>query len=173
MTTRTCCAVGGRAGPATGFGAVALLALRVFLGGVLLFAAAVKLRDPQQFAFAINAYQLIPPEAKHLVSIGAFVVPWLELLVGLMLVLGLWCRSAALAASCLMGLFVYAVWSVIARDLNVTCGCFGKLKGPFGCEGPIGACKLAENATLLAASLTLVCFGSGRIAVDALLRRNA
>lgn len=170
---RACCAQPGTARTSPGIGSIALLVLRVFVGGVFLFAAAVKLRDPQQFAFAINAYQLIPAEAKHLVAIGAFVVPWMELIVGLMLVVGFWGRAAGLVATCLMGVFVYAVWSVIARELNVTCGCFGKLKGPFGCEGPIGTCKLAENATIFVSAAILVCFGSGRIAVDALWRRHA
>lgn len=173
MSGGACCATGGRACPAVGIGSVVLLGLRLFVGGVFVFAASVKLGDPQQFAFGIEAYRLIPNEAEHLVMLGAFVVPWLELIVGAMLVLGLWGRSAALVATSLMALFVYAVWSVIARDLDVTCACFGKLKGPFGCEGPIGTCKLAENATLLATALVVACCGPGRIAVDALFRRGS
>lgn len=173
MSAGSCCATGGRACPAVGLGSVILLVLRAFLGGVFLFAASVKLSDPQQFAFGIDAYRLIPSDAKHLTMLGAFVVPWLELFVGAMLVLGLWGRSAALVATSLMALFVYAVWSVIARDLDVTCACFGKLKGPFGCEGPIGTCKLAENLTLLAVSFLLTLLGPGRISVDALFGRNA
>lgn len=170
MTNGSCCATGGRSCPGFGVGSVALLMLRAFLGGVLLYAAAVKLQDPQQFAFAIRAYRLIPDDAKQLITLGTFVVPWLELIVGLHLVVGLWGRAAAVVAAGLMGLFVYAVWSVIARDLNITCGCFGKLKGPFGCEGPIGMCKLAENLTLLASALILTGFGSGAISVDRLCR---
>lgn len=166
----SCCATGARATTPIGAGALLLLALRLFLGAVLLFAASVKLRDPQQFAFAIRAYDLIPKDADHLVVLGTFVVPWLELLTGALLVFGLWGRSASIVAAGLMGLFVYAVASVIARDMNVTCGCFGKLKGPFGCEGPIGACKLAENITLLATALLLTAFGSGSISIDSLCR---
>jgi putative oxidoreductase len=173
MGNGSCCATGGSACPAIGVGAVMLLVLRAFLGGVLLYAAALKLQDPQQFAFAIRAYQIIPEGAKHLVTLGTFVVPWLELIVGGMLVIGLWGRAAAIVGAGLMALFVYAVWSVIARDLNVTCGCFGKLKGPFGCEGPIGMCKLAENLTLLASALALTAFGPGSISVDGLCRRRA
>ena len=172
MTNGSCCATGGSSCPVFGVGSVALLMLRAFLGGVLLYAAAVKLQDPQQFAFAIRAYRLIPDDAKQLITLGTFVVPWLELIVGLHVVVGLWGRAAAIVASGLMGLFVYAVGSVIARDLNITCGCFGKLKGPFGCEGPIGACKLAENLTLLTTSLLLVAFGPGSISLDGMCRRK-
>lgn len=172
MTNGSCCATAGRACPAIGLGSVVLLVLRAFLGGVLLYAAAVKLQDPQQFAFAIRAYQIIPDDAKHLVTLGTFVVPWMELIVGVLLVIGLWGRAAAIVATGLMGLFVYAVWSVIARDLNITCGCFGKLKGPFGCEGPIGTCKLAENLTLFAAALVLTTCGTGSISVDRIRLRK-
>jgi len=173
MTNGSCCATGQRACPAIGIGAVALLALRTFIGGVFLYAAAVKLQDPQQFAFAIRAYRIIPDDALHLVTLGTFIVPWVELIAGALLVIGLWGRASALVATGLMAFFVYAVWSVIARDLSITCGCFGKLKGPFGCEGPIGACKLAENLTLLASALALTAFGPGSISVDSLCRRKA
>src|SRR5690606_8437592 len=142
-----------------------LVLLRLFLGGVFVYASLVKLGDPQQFAWAIRAYRLIPDDAKHLVTLGAFVVPWLELITSAMLILGLWGRAAALVATGFMAVFVYAVWSVIARDLNITCGCFGKMKGPFGCEGPIGTCKLAENITLLASGLALLALGPGALSL--------
>lgn len=172
MSGGGCCRTGPRACASIGVGSVLLLALRLFLGGVLVYASLVKIGDPQQFAFGIEAYRLVPEDAKHLTALGAFVVPWMELIVGAMLVLGVWSRSAAAVALSLMGLFVYAVWSVIARDLDVTCGCFGKMKGPFGCEGPVGMCKLAENLTLFASALALVVLGPGSIALDGLCRRR-
>lgn len=164
----SCCTTASAPRPALSAGSVILLALRLFLGGVFLLAALVKLKDPQQFAFAINAYQVLPTGAKHLVPLATFVVPWLELIAGLLLLLGLWGRAAALVAASLMALFTAAVASVILRDMSITCGCFGKLKGPFGCEGPIGPCKLAENATLLLAGLVLTFAGPGRLSVEAL-----
>lgn len=167
MSTSTCCQHSGLANTRPGVGSAILLILRVALGGLFVFASIVKFQDIQQFGFAINAYQIIPADAKHAVTLFAFVLPWLELMTGLLLILGLWGRAASLLIALMMAAFTAAVASVILRELSITCGCFGKLKGPFGCEGPIGTCKLAENATLMAVAILLTLTGPGRLALDA------
>lgn len=167
MSAPTCCQSSTRASARPGFGSATLLVLRVALGGLFVFAAIVKFQDIQQFGFAINAYQIIPGNARHAVTLFAFVLPWLELIAGLLLILGLWGRAASLLIALMMAAFTAAVASVILRELSITCGCFGKLKGPFGCEGPIGTCKLAENATLMAVAFLLTLTGPGRLALDA------
>ena len=122
-------------------------ALRAGLGLVLVVAAVLKLRAPQELATEIANYHLLPGVAPYL---GA-TLPTVELVVGLGLLFlrGLWTRAAALAAFGLFTVFAVAVGSVYLRGINVACGCFG------GGGGPISGWTVARNLTLLAASAIL------------------
>ena len=66
---------------------VAALLLRIALGAVFVYAAWLKLRDPwQMFAMSIDSYQLLPMWA---VRVVARTLPWVELLLGMLLIAGL------------------------------------------------------------------------------------
>jgi uncharacterized membrane protein YphA (DoxX/SURF4 family) len=146
------------------------LILRLGLGGIFIFAAAVKLRDPQAVAGSIQAFKINlmgQPMPDHLVLLGTYGIPWLELLVGAALVLGLWTRSAALLYTLLMASFVALVISVIQRDMNVECQCLGRFK--LFCSGPLGTCKVIENSILMAGSLLVLTIGSGSFSLDRLI----
>jgi uncharacterized membrane protein YphA (DoxX/SURF4 family) len=146
------------------------LILRLGLGGIFIFAAAVKLRDPQAVAGSIQAFKINlmgQPMPDHLVLLGTYGIPWLELLVGAALVLGLWTRSAALLYTLLMASFVALVISVIQRDMNVECQCLGRFK--LFCSGPLGTCKVIENSILMAGSLLVLTIGGGSFSLDRLI----
>jgi len=135
--------------------------LRVALGGLFVFAAMMKLAELQQFAFAVKAFAILPDHLSHL---AAFVVPWIELIAGIGLLLGLWTRPAALVIGAMLAAFIAGIVSVIVRDLDVTCSCFGKFEVP--CTGPVGLCHVIRNLVLLALSLGVMWYGPGRMAVD-------
>src|SRR5713101_3384079 len=99
------------------------LLLRLALGAVFVYAAYTKLRQSWLlFALSIDSYQLLPEWG---VLTLARMLPWLELAVGLLLIVGLWLRYAAIAATLLLGLFFgVMVWSY-ARGTGIDCGCFG------------------------------------------------
>lgn len=96
--------------------------MRLGLGAVLCYAAALKIADPQQAALAVQAYQILPAQAAEMVGYG---LPLIELGLGVLLVLGLGTRLAALGAGALMTAFVVGVASAWARGLSIDCGCFG------------------------------------------------
>jgi uncharacterized membrane protein YphA (DoxX/SURF4 family) len=123
---------------------VAALLLRIALGVVFVYAAWLKLRDPwQMFAMSIDSYQLLPMWA---VRVVARTLPWLELLLGVLLMAGLWLRFSAGATSLLLlGFFVLMIraW---AKHMEINCGCFG--------PGDIISWKtLLRDGSLLAGSL--------------------
>jgi len=100
----------------------------LLLAGVFLFAAVPKIVDPADFVKAIRNYRLSiggrqPWWGWHAVALW---LPWLEVLVGLCLLTGLWRRAALRIAAGLLlfftGLGVYA----IVTGLDISCGCFGK-----------------------------------------------
>jgi hypothetical protein len=105
--------------------------LRWVLGGVLLWAAISKLANLQEFYNALTGYQLPVPAA--LLKLVAIVLPWLELLCGLMLIARVHVRAALLWAMLLFGLFAVATGQAWARGLNISCGCLNF--GFLGFEG--------------------------------------
>jgi uncharacterized membrane protein YphA (DoxX/SURF4 family) len=143
--------------------AIGLLAtlVRVVLGGLFIFAAVIKLRNPQLFVQGVMAFKILPD---HLAHLAAFVVPWMELLAGIALVLGLWARAGAVLLGAMLLAFIGGMISVIARDMDVTCSCFGKFEIP--CSGAIGACHLARNSVLFAMAAFIALVGPGSLAID-------
>ena len=95
---------------------------RVGLGAVFLFAAAPKIADPEAFIRGIHHYKMLPHPA---VALLGWWLPWLEMLCGVLLVLGVWTRAAAAVVGCLLAVFLVAVGLAVARGLNIDCGCFG------------------------------------------------
>ncbi len=96
--------------------------VRVVLGGVLLVAGGLKVIDPQSSVQAVQAYELLPEELARIVGWG---LPFVEIAVGLLLILGLFTRAAAITAGILMVAFIAAVAWAAARGLSIDCGCFG------------------------------------------------
>ncbi|MGZ5499174.1 MAG: MauE/DoxX family redox-associated membrane protein [Candidatus Aminicenantales bacterium] len=99
-----------------------LLAFRVVLGGLFVYAGVVKVLEPLDFAQNIRNYDLV---GQSLSFIAAIVLPWLEILAGAFLVAGVWRRGAALVISGLLVFFIALTVVTMIRGLDVDCGCFG------------------------------------------------
>jgi uncharacterized membrane protein YphA (DoxX/SURF4 family) len=95
--------------------------LRVFLGVVFVYASAEKIINPEQFAYAISNYKLLPAE---LVSFIALVLPWLEATIGIFLIVGIFEWVSLSLYNILMVIFLAAIAISLARGLNISCGCF-------------------------------------------------
>jgi putative oxidoreductase len=123
------------------------LALRLILGTVFVYAAYTKLRQSWLlFALSIDSYQLLPEWA---VLALARTLPWLELLLGVLLIAGVWLRYLSIAATAILGLFFTVMVVSYFRGAGIDCGCFGVGE-------PLSARTLARDGLLLGAALTLV-----------------
>ncbi len=100
---------------------IGLLA-RLALGGVLILAGALKVTTPAASAMAVRAYQILPYDFAGYVG---YALPLFEILVGLLLVAGLFTRAAAVAGGLLMLAFVFGISWAWAHGYNIDCGCFG------------------------------------------------
>jgi uncharacterized membrane protein YphA (DoxX/SURF4 family) len=97
--------------------------LRVILGAIFAYAAWIKLRDPWAvFAISIDSYQVLPMWAVEVIARG---LPWIELLLGILLIAGLWRGISATAASLLLAVFFSLMIRAMAKGLQIDCGCFG------------------------------------------------
>jgi uncharacterized membrane protein YphA (DoxX/SURF4 family) len=123
-----------------------VLALRVALGAVFVYAAWTKLRQPWElFAMSIDAYKVLPYWA---VVVVARTLPWAELAIGLALMAGRWLRVSAGAASLLLMMFFALMVRAYVKRMQIDCGCFGL-------GDPISPRTLARDGTLLAGYLFL------------------
>jgi uncharacterized membrane protein YphA (DoxX/SURF4 family) len=138
-----------------------VLAARVIVAALFIFAGYIKISDPQQFAFSVNAFKLLP---EHLVILSTFAMPWMELIAGVMLLAGVWTRAAAAVISAMLVAFIFGITSVIYREMDVSCGCFGKFEIP--CKGSLGVCHLVRNGVMLAMAGLVVLKGPGPLTFD-------
>ena len=116
--------------------------VRIALGALFIFAGAAKAYDPDAFAIEIQRYNLIPWVTAALVAVY---LPWLEIMVGALLILKYLEHGALLLIAFLLIVFTFALASATFRGLNIDCGCFGKAFAETGTIYP-----LVRNVLLLA-----------------------
>jgi uncharacterized membrane protein YphA (DoxX/SURF4 family) len=95
--------------------------VQIVLGLLFVAAALPKVVDPPSFAHMIYNYRIVPAS---LVNIMALVMPWVELLAGTALILGLWRRSANALIAILLVIFIVAIAINLAKGNVIDCGCF-------------------------------------------------
>ncbi len=103
------------------FNPVVFNTIRIFMGLVFLYASYDKILNPEAFAKAVFNYQILPDTA---VNIAALVLPWLELLIGLSLVAGIWLEGSTVISTSLMAIFISSLIFNQIRGLDINCGCF-------------------------------------------------
>ena len=102
-----------------------LLTLRLFVGGLLIFAGITKIQQPLNFADSVATFRMLPNQVINIFALGH---PPFEIIVGIMLVAG-WKRGLAAFAICFLTIiFAIALGQALVRGLQVDCGCFGSGK---------------------------------------------
>ena len=95
---------------------------RLILGGVLFAAGWLKAFKFDESQMAVRAYEVLPISVANTLGI---ILPWLEIGVAILLILGVAIRPAALFSGALMLLFIAAITQAGLRGLSIDCGCFG------------------------------------------------
>jgi uncharacterized membrane protein YphA (DoxX/SURF4 family) len=95
---------------------------RLALAAVWLVSGALKAIDPDQTVVAVRAYDVL---SRGAVDVVAAVLPFLEIAIGLLLLLGIGTRLVAVVSALLLLVFVAGVAQAWARGLSIDCGCFG------------------------------------------------
>jgi putative oxidoreductase len=129
-----------------------VLAARLLIGGLFVYASVYKILDPASFAASIRNYMMIPALWTNLV---ALILPWIEIGAGLFLILGIQTRPSALLTTGMLAVFLGAVLYAYSIGLDIDCGCFSSAAGS---SGRIGLLTIArDGAILLTSCLILLC----------------
>jgi uncharacterized membrane protein YphA (DoxX/SURF4 family) len=125
---------------------IALLVLRVALGGIFIYAGYVKLQDPWQlFAAGVASYDVLPMRA---VEIVAKTLPWFEIAVGVVMISGYFFRTASTIICGLLAVFFTLIVRAYLQGKEINCGCFG------GNE-PISPLTMLRDGSMLAGAIFL------------------
>ena len=129
---------------------ITLLIFRIILGVVFIFAGIEKVANPADFSEAVANYRVIPHFLQNIVAI---VIPWVEVVSGILLLYGKWAKENSTIISVLLIAFNILVLQAMLRGLDIECGCFGTIDAQI-----VGFRKLLENFALLAMGISIFRF---------------
>jgi uncharacterized membrane protein YphA (DoxX/SURF4 family) len=135
-----------------------VLLLRLVLGGVFLAAGGLKVGHADVFASEIAGFQLLP---HPLIAPLALLLPFLELMIGVYLVVGLFTRFAAWVAAVEMAVFAGAIASAVVRGISTSCGCFGPSD-----KATTSWPEVGRDAGLALIGIIIALWAPGALAVD-------
>lgn len=124
---------------------------RCILGIVFIISGAIKISNPEGFAQSIIAYRIFP---EFLINSIAIFLPWVELISGMLLLLGISVKENSLILIFLIISFILLVFYAILNNLNIECGCFGNKSELVGLQ------KILQNFCLLFFGINLMLKGS-------------
>tara|TARA_Y100001934_G_C12242879_1_gene721219 strand:+ start:84 stop:533 length:450 start_codon:yes stop_codon:yes gene_type:complete len=132
---------------------ILIFIMRLLVGLVFIIASYDKIIDPAQFARDISNYHIIPFGLENLIAI---ILPWIELFLGLGIVIGIFIDGSSFLSGTLLVLFILLIFQAMLRGFNIECGC-GLKEGEM-----VGWSKIIENIILLGASY-IIFFAKNRL----------
>jgi uncharacterized membrane protein YphA (DoxX/SURF4 family) len=136
---------------------------RLALAGVWAWAGLAKMADPDAATRAVRAYELFP---ELLVKPIAWGLPFVELALALLLVLGLACRPGAWVSAVLFLAFIAMIGSAWARGLSIDCGCFGGGGATNGVDGAKYAQEMVRDLVFVGLALFVALGPSSALSLD-------
>lgn len=133
---------------------------RLILGFTYLTAGVDKVQNLALTQQATRAFQILPYDLAN--AWGVF-MPFFEIILGVLLIIGLLTRWTAIAGGALMAVFIAGIVSVWVRGISIDCGCFGG-GGTTG-ETAYGL-DIARDTGLLACAVWLVVFPLTKLSAD-------
>jgi uncharacterized membrane protein YphA (DoxX/SURF4 family) len=138
------------------------LVARLILGGVLLAAGGLKIGNLQKSAMAVRAYEMLPV---GLANFLGYALPWIEIGIGLLLIVGAAVAICGLLGAFTMLAFIIAIAQAWARGLSIDCGCFGG-GGKIDPEDTKYLSEIIRDIGLLALGIYLYYFPKGKFGLD-------
>jgi len=98
-----------------------VLTARFILGVILIWASIYKIVDPSAFSKIIHNYHVFPVGVENII---ALVVPWLELILGLCLIFGVFLDGVSILSIAIFIFFILILSQAYIRGIDLHCGCF-------------------------------------------------
>ncbi len=138
---------------------------RLILGGLFIIAGLGKIAIPEAFAKEISNYQLLP---SSLVNLMAVTLPWLEVVAGIFLVVGIRIKASAAIIGTLLIIFLGGILWAMSQGLKIDCGCFAQVEAT-----PVGWPKVFQNLGLLALAIYLIKFPLKTFSLESLAFKDS
>ena len=98
-----------------------ILFFRFIIGLIFIYASIDKILNPLAFSNIIDNYHITPQELNNL---AALIIPWVELVAGIFLILGIFINGSSFIIIILLVFFIFILTQALFRGINVHCGCF-------------------------------------------------
>jgi len=100
------------------------LILRLYIAGLFIYAGMVKINYTAEFSETIASYRMVPYWG---VNAMAIMMPWIELVSGVLLLCGIRVRSAIVVVGSLLMMFTAGIAINLIWKAPIDCGCFHTL----------------------------------------------
>ena len=153
---------------------VPLLFARVILAATFLYMGSMKVDEPFEFLKQVRQYQMLPETPAIYLNATAIVLPWLEIVAGIALLIGLRFRGAAAAIALMLLVFTPAILIRGLHILSEKGGSFFEVVFDCGCgTGPVTIwTKLLGNVGLFVLALVVLLSRSRRFSLAAWFDRQ-
>lgn len=94
---------------------------RIILGAVFIIASYHKILDPASFSNNIHNFHITPSAVENLAALS---IPWLELILGVFLIFGVFLEGSISLTIGLYIFFIFILSQAVFRGIDVHCGCF-------------------------------------------------
>lgn len=141
-----------------------ILISRLVVGMLFIVVGAGKIADPILFSKEIANYRLLP---ELLINWSAIIIPWVEVVCGIMLIAGIRLRANAIIISALLIAFNIMVASAWMRGLDINCGCYSNIA-----KQTVGLPKILENFGFLFLSILIFIFPKKSLSLDKFTETN-
>ena len=98
-----------------------VLLARIILGIIFIYASIDKIINPIDFSNAIDNYHISPVQLNNL---AALIIPWIEFVIGLCLIFGVFLNGATMISMILLIFFIFIIIQALIRGIDLHCGCF-------------------------------------------------
>ena len=99
------------------------LIFRFTIGIIFIYASYSKILDPVSFSDNIHNYHTTD-NLVWVENLAALIIPWLELIVGVFLIMGVFLEGVTIITICMLIFFIFILSQAVFRGIDVHCGCF-------------------------------------------------
>ena len=139
------------------------LVIRLVIGAVFIYSALPHIFNTMGLASSIYNYRLFPAP---IIGLSAAFIPWVSLLAGLALILGVKVKAASFIVSVLLVIFISLAVISVMRGLDIDCGCFN------GIARRTNWLTIFEDFGMLLGALFIFFFDQARVSLASLVRKQ-